>query len=155
MSKVTYHLNLDMSKIPKKDRVEAKNKIGEYLKNKVKEDAQSAKSSVNGRSFKRLSKKYADKQKGGNRKPNLTLSESMLNSLDFKRTRDGIEFGIFGGKDALKADNHNKFSADSEDTPVPKRQFIPNESDETNVGKTFRPDIRRSMRDILDSFRKS
>ena len=75
----------------------------------------------------------------------------MLNSLEYKRTRDGIEIGIFGGTDALKADNHCKFSSESLDTPVPRRPFIPN----MNRGENFRPGIREEVNLIMDIYKEN
>ena len=49
----------------------------------------------------------------------------MRSQLTYEPFRDGIEFGVFDPEEAQKADNHNKNSAKSKTTNVPKRQFIP------------------------------
>jgi hypothetical protein len=49
----------------------------------------------------------------------------MLDSLDFRVTDEGIEFGVFGSA-APRADGHNNLSGESR---IPTRQFIPKEGE--------------------------
>lgn len=49
-----------------------------------------------------------------------------------------------------KADNHNKFTDASQDTPVPKRQFIPNAEE----GQTYKRQIISEMKEVMLDFIK-
>ena len=151
VDKVTFRIELDLEDVKASERKNIKDDIGEFLIEAIKADAQSGKSPVTGRNFKQLTKKYADKAKGGNRLANLTLTEDMLNSLEYRRTVDGIEIGIFDSTEAKKADNHNKFSAESLTTPVPRRPFIPS----LDRGENFRPGIREELNLIMDIYKEA
>ena len=70
----------------------------------------------------------------------------MLDSLEFRQRPDGIEVGIFNRKQALKADNHNKFSSKSKRTALPARKFIPNETE----GEKFRQTINKEVNQIIE-----
>lgn len=66
----------------------------------------------------------------------------MLDSVDFKITKTGLEIGVFG-PDAPKADGHNNLSGESK---LPERRFIPAE------GEGFISSIEREIdRIIADS----
>jgi hypothetical protein len=96
---------------------------------------------VTGEKFQPLSKEYKKKkqEEGLEGVPNLEESGDMLDSLDFKVTRDGIEIGIFG-KDAPKADGHNNLSGDS---ILPERRFIP------AIGEGFTTSIEKEVDRII------
>ncbi len=53
-----------------------------------------------------------------------------------------------------KADNHNKFSAASKRTPVPRRQFIPNRSEKQTYKKEILKGIREVMDDLIKEFKE-
>jgi hypothetical protein len=117
--------------------------VGEFVVESVLKSLANAESPVAGASWPDLSPKYKDKKEGEglNGEPNMELSGDMLDSLDFRETRDGIEVGIFG-REAWKADGHLKFSGAENNTP--RRQFLP---DETNG--EFVPGIQREMEKII------
>jgi len=153
VSKVTYKLDLfqlGLEDVPSERHDEVKNEIGEFLVEQILQDVGSTKSPVAGqpRNFKSLSPDYKElKSKQAPGIPNLELNGDMLDSLKFNITSDGVEIGIFDSKEAKKADNHNKFSAKSKRTKVPKRQFIPNDDE------SFRPFIVDRVIDIIDDFK--
>lgn len=98
--------------------------IGSFLIENTLLSISQKKSPVKGEGqFKALSSDYKKKKMSevGNSIPNLELSGSMLDSLDYKVVGDSIKIGVFG-KEAPKADGHNNFSGDS---TLPKRRFIP------------------------------
>ena len=99
------------------------------------------KSPVTGDSFQALSPKYKERKvsEGLPGVPNLEESGDMLDSLDYRITSDGIEFGIFG-EAALRADGHNNLSGES---ALPTRQFIPGE------GEGFTSDIEKEVARII------
>ena len=139
--KVTKKITLDLESVPRERRTQVKDEIGQLVVESILEDVSLGRSPVKGQGkFKRLSKEYADREKGGDTNPNLDLFGDMLDSLTYKRTRDGIEVGIFASSEVPKADNHNKFSSESKTTPVPKRQFIPKEN------QTFKRGIESSIK---------
>jgi hypothetical protein len=99
------------------------------------------KSPITGESFEALSKEYKAKKaaEGLSPIPNLELTGSMLDSLDFRVTSDGIEIGVFGD-DAPKADGHNNLSGNS---LLPTRRFIP------EAGETFSSSIDDEVNRII------
>lgn len=147
VSKVTYKLNLkDLT--DKKIDDDTKEEVGNYLVEQILKDVSKQLSPVSGDRWQGLSEKYKKikAKTSGSSKANLELFGDMLDSLEFKKTRSGIEIGIFDYEQAQKADNHNKFSNASLKTPLPKRQFIPNGEEE----ETFRASIMKEVKGILD-----
>ncbi len=63
----------------------------------------------------------------------------MLDSLDFRVTKKGLEIGIYGER-AGAADGHNNLSGESD---LPLRQFLPGE------GESFTPAIETEINRIL------
>jgi len=147
VSKVTFKLRLDMKGVDDKD--ELKDEVGNFVLEQILEDASDGRSSVNGRFWKKLSSEYREfKQEDvGSGDPNMELTGDMLDALEFKPYRDGVEIGFFDKKEAQKADNHNKFSAKSQKTKLPKRQAIPKK------GEVFRPAIRNEIKQIIKEFK--
>lgn len=119
--------------------------VGNYLIEKILEDCSEGKSSVDGRAWEGLSKKYKKlkAETSGSGKANLELFGDMLNALEFKVDGKYLEVGIFDEDQALKADNHCKFSPESKRTALPKRAFIPRKNE------TFRSGIIREIEDII------
>jgi hypothetical protein len=101
------------------------------------------------KSFKKLSKKYADLEKMGDRLPNLDLEGDMLQSLTFKIVRGGLEVGIFDKEEAIKSFGHNTgFEGHPYlDGVGPKRQFIPDED------QSLKSDIEKGVLEIIDEFK--
>lgn len=146
VDKVTKTIQLDLSKVPKEERTEVKQQVGEFIVNETLRAVAEGKSPVSGESFKRLSKKYADEEKLGDRTPNLELEGDMLSSLKFeKRKGDAIEVGIFSSREVPKADGHNNFSGDSS---LPRRRFIPKDDQE------YKRDIKSGIKRIVRQFER-
>jgi hypothetical protein len=127
-------------------RTEAKKEIGELIVNEILIYLQDGKSPVDGYGkFDKLSKKYAELQKDGDRNPNLELKGDMLDALTFESRRGSeIEVGIFKAKQVGKADGHNNFSGDSK---LPLRRFIPDEDER------FKEDIESKIKTIIDEYK--
>lgn len=122
-----------------------KREIGDFVVNETLRFVEQGNSPVSGvRKFKRLSEKYADQKKGGDRNPNLELMGDMLDALTYKQRADGLEIGVFG-KEASKAKGHNTGFAEHPvlDGKVPKRQFIPSE------GEGYKQRIERGIKQII------
>lgn len=155
VDKVTFKMPLRKNKELKdvKDIDAVKKEIGDYLVEEILHHVGSAKSPVTGDSFDALSEKYKKfKSKiSSNPIPNMELFGDMLDSLKFEITRTGIEVGIFDSEQAKKADNHNKFSAKSKGTAVPKRQFIPNKKEKQNFHKNILEEVEKIIKDNEDA----
>jgi len=143
MEKITKKIKLDLKDVPLDKRVKAKNDIGEYVIDEILRAVSEGKSPVSGEKFKRLNKKYAKEEKNGDRTPNLELEGDLLDSLTFKRTKEGIEVGIFSAKETPKADGHNNFSGKSK---LPKRRFIPEKN------QNFKNNINKGIKTITKDF---
>ena len=144
-------IKLDLSNVPIDQHKEAKNAVGNYLVNQVLRDIERGFSPVEGKGqFPKLTKDYADKEKGGRRVANLDLEGELKEAIQFKRTEDGIEYGNFIKSQAPKADGHNQHSAKAKawakKTGFPERQYIPEGK------KKFRQAIEREMKSIVQSF---
>jgi hypothetical protein len=145
ISKDETSFELDLGEIlgdlPRSRRKEALTDVGEFLVESVLDYLGQGKSPVSGvRSFKQLNKSYAEKEKEGDRLPNLDLHGDMLNALTFKVKGSKVIIGIFDEDQAIKSYNHNVGDT------LPKRQFIPDES------QTFKPDIMRNVEKILEEY---
>lgn len=137
--KVTKKLDLDLSKVPRGRRAQVKEEIGEFVVGEILDQVAQGRSPVAGKGrFKQLNPNYADKEKGGDRNPNLDLEGDMLNSVTSKNTADGIEVGVFKQSEVPKAFNHN-----TGDT-LPQRQFIPEEKE------GFKRDIQSGIDRIIN-----
>lgn len=139
-------MELDLDKVPEDQREDVKAEVGQYIVDSILEKLAKGDSPVSGENFKDLSKKYADKYKGGNRNPNLELEGDLLAALGFETTSDGILVGIMDDSQRPKADGHNHFTSASKNATAPKRRFIPGSS------QNFKRDIQRGIQDIIDSF---
>jgi len=148
VSKVTFKMNLRTKLKEIEDKDAFKEEVGNYIVEQILEDASNSRSSVSGKLWKGLSKDYkAEKAKiSGSLKANLELHGNMLDSLTFKKYRDGIEVGFFDKNEAQKADNHNKFSSKSKKTKLPKRQSIPKKNE------NFRKSILNEIDAIKEEF---
>lgn len=71
----------------------------------------------------------------------MELNGDMLNALDYKPTKDGVEIAIYGKQQAAKADGHLKFSGLDNNTP--QRRFLPAE------GQKFKADIEAKVGKII------
>lgn len=124
-----------------KDRVFRE--IAEFIRAATIERTQSGVSPVSGRGkFKQLSKDYAEAKKDGDRTPDLTLEDEMLESIDVFKLKGNTMRITLPGEQQPKADGHNNFSGDSR---IPERRFIPNEKD----GETFKNFIIDGIASII------
>lgn len=134
---------LDMSNVPRDQRADLKDEVGQFIVDSILEKLSKGQSPVAGESFQKLDKDYAKNFKGGNRTPNLELEGDLLASLGFRNTRNGIAVGILDAKERPKADGHNNFSGDSK---IPTRRFIPGSD------QSFKSDIESGIQNIVDKY---
>lgn len=139
-------IELDLSNVPADKRTQVKEEVGQYVLDEILSRVGSGESPVSGERFKQLTKKYADKMKGGNRTPNLELEGDMLASLGYRRTSNGVAVGIMEKSQRPKADGHNNFSGQSS---LPKRRFIP------APDQNFKTDIESGIQDIVSSYEET
>jgi len=137
-------LELDLSDVPREDRVDVKDQVGQFIIEQILKSVGSVESPIEGGKFKKtLSPDYRAKKKaeGYSPIPNLEVSGNMLSSLDFKNSSSGIKIGIFGdSENAGKADGHNNFSGESN---LPERVFL------AKSGSTFKKDITDQINNII------
>ena len=147
LKKIAKEIKLDLSDVPRNQRSQVKQEVGNFVVEEILRSVSSASTPVSGGKYKAtLSKDYADEEKGGNRTANLELEGDMLDSLEFKNTREGVEVGIFKASEVPKADGHNNFSGKSK---LPTRQFIPKENEK------FKRNIEKGIKDIVNEFKVS
>jgi len=116
----------------------------------ILENTAKLKSSVSGGKWKKtLSPEYKkQKKKVAPGIPNMELTGDMLDALTFKPYRDGVEVGVFDREEALKAENHNKFTARSRKTKVPERQFIPRK--DQKFKKEILTELKTLAKEVVD-----
>jgi hypothetical protein len=124
-----------------------KREVGNFIVEEMLTRINDGESPVQGESFNKLSKQYADDEKGGDRTPNLELTGDMLDALTFQINDDNsIDVGIFDESQEGKADGHNHWTQKS---PLPKRRFIPKKS------QKFDADIRAGVKEIVADYKKA
>jgi hypothetical protein len=97
--------------------------IADYVYDEILAKVADGRSPVKGEGkFKKLSKPYADEEKGGVRLANLDLTGSMLDKLKVVPKNGKIE--VFVNGDAGKVEGHNQHDSGL-DHPLPRRRFIP------------------------------
>lgn len=110
--------------------------IAQFLLDKVESKLDASLSPVSGQGrFRKL-------KRGG--ESILKESGDMRSAQRVTRIGDELVHSVLS-KEQPKADNHNKFSAASTTTAVPKRQFIPNRGRE----ETYKRDIIEGMRRLI------
>lgn len=129
---------------PKKkaDADAARKEIAKVIEERVIEYCGDGKSPVEGGSWKRsLSKDYKKRKtaQGGNPYADMILDGDMLQALEVRAKGTRLELGVYGSKEAAKADGHNNFSGKSS---LPAREFIPRE------GGTFKRAIISEIKEI-------
>jgi hypothetical protein len=136
----TYDIPIPDS-ITSSDKKKFLNQAGQYLVDSMLNSIADGISPVKGQGpFKKLSKHYADEEKGGDRTSNMDDHGSMLNALTYKIVGNKLEIGIFDKDQAIKSYNHNVGDT------LPKRQFIPNE------GQSLLSDIMKGIGDITNEY---
>ena len=147
-------LHLDLSKIPKSRRAEAKEEVAEFIEDTILEYISKGESPVEGegKKFKGLSKPYK-KVKGkisGSSKPNMELFGDYLDDFEsIANAGNSVSFGFMDGaseESKLKADNHNKWTSKSTKTKVPKRRHIP------KGPQNLRAEIMSDVDEILEGY---
>jgi len=123
-------------------RIEAE--IKDLVVEQVLEKVGDTTSPVTGRSFKRLSSKYASvKSKTAAPIPNLELKGKLLDSVKVIK-KDGELNLTVAAKEQGKADGHNKFNK-ARNKRIPARKFIPDE----DKNEDFIPEIRNRIKDVI------
>lgn len=130
-------------KLPNDVKTKIKQDVGDYLIESILTSVGHAESPIDGESWPALNKEYRKKkvEAGSSPIPNMELSGDMLDSLTYKNTRDGIELGFIGTKEAWKADGHLKFSGEENNTP--QRRFLP------AAGQEFTSKIQQGIERII------
>lgn len=151
MSELRKKIRLDLEKVPSGKKAAAKKAVGDFLVNQVLRDIERGFSPVEGEGqFDKLTKKYADAEKGGRRTANLQLEGDLKEATRFKNIKDGIEFGNFLVSQEGKADGHNQLSAKARawarKKDFPKRRYIPSSKQKFRVG------IEREIESIVKGF---
>jgi hypothetical protein len=127
-------------KLPSDKRDEILEDVSNYVLESVLEKIGDSESPVTGKSFKRLSKRYAEKV---DRKI-ATMDETgeLLDSIEVRRIGNKLRLTVSDDKQPI-ADGHNDFSGASQ---LPRRPFIPDEK----RGEDFTKEIRKGIQDIID-----
>lgn len=151
MADLQKEIKLDLSNIPHLSHKAVKDEVGNFLINQVLRDVERGFSPVEGEGqFKKLTKGYADKEKGGRRTANLELEGDLKEAIKFRRTKEGIVFGNLVASQKEKADGHNQHSQKAKNWAAknnfPKRRYIPDSSED------FRDGIEQEIKDIVKSF---
>lgn len=149
--KVKYDFN-PFDGLDKKPRGEKasriKDRVAEFVETQVVEKARSGVSPVSGHGrYKKLNKKYAQQQKGGNRTADLTLTKKMLNSVEVTNPRGNTLRLTVSEEENAKADGHNNFSGASE---LPNRSFIPNAKKDETLKRDIRAGIKRIVKEEME-----
>lgn len=135
--------------IKKGKRKEFLEAVGMYLVDSMLDKIADGVSPVEGiGEFKKLTKEYADEEKGGERTANMDEHGDMLQSLTFKVVGNKLRIGIFDEKQAIKSFAHNTGFRGHPflDGKAPRRQFIPEGKE------TLDEDILRGIGDITDEY---
>lgn len=128
-------------------RKRAAKELKEYVRDSVINKLQDGKSPVSGqRSFKTLSKEYAEKEKGGRRLPNLRLEGDLYKGIEVVDSPKGALRLTVTQSQMNKADGHNNFTGRSK---LPKRQFVPDE----RANQKFKRDIEIGIKEIVSRYK--
>lgn len=127
------------------DRKAALEEVADYLKESVLSMVGGGTSPVSGhRNFKQLNREYAEKEKGGDRTPNLELFGDMLDALDTRVFLKDEQVALYiSGDEAEKADGHCHIVGDG---LLPVRRFIP------DAKEKFKADILAGIKSIVRSY---
>lgn len=131
------------------DKKEFMDKVGQYLVDSMLDKIADGVSPVSGGgTFKKLTKNYADEEKGGERTANMDEHGDMLSALTYKIVGNKIQVGIFDPDQAIKSYAHNTGFKGHPflDGKAPKRQFIPDE------GQKLKKEILAGIGDITDEY---
>jgi hypothetical protein len=124
-------------------------KVGRYLVESMLDKIAEGISPVEGEGkFKKLTKHYADEEKGGDKTANMDEHGDMLNALTFKVVGNKIRVGIFEKDQAIKSFAHNTGfrGHPTLEGKAPRRQFIPEKD------QSLKSDILSGIGDITDEY---
>jgi len=128
--------------VPDRARNQALKSIGNQMMDSIKDYLVDGKSPIDGKSFQKLSKDYAENKKGGDTTPNLYLSGNLWGNLDFEIDDNVLIIGV-DSEDEWKADGHNKLSSKA-NNKIPQRRFIA-DADENETYK----DLNNIIKDTI------
>jgi len=138
-NRVSTVVALKMDGLSSVQRVQLQIEAGNVIVQEIKKNLAEGRSPIGQvGSFLDLTKKYADREKAGDRTPNLKLRGVMWSGIQFRTNSQGVEVGLFGGERAELAYYHH--------TGTPARPFIPSGS------QKFRGDILRKIKKINDRY---
>ena len=142
MVAIVKDLPLDLENVPEDKIEEAKIDVGNFLIERMLDFIDQGKSPVKGEGqWQKLTKEYAEEEKGGDRTPDMFNTGGTLGSLTFQPTPTGISVGIFNEAEGEKADGHNKFTGRPNNNP--RRRYIPGPDQE------FRNEIMAGIRGVI------
>jgi hypothetical protein len=94
--------------IPESERESALEEIAQFIRDSILDYVGEGKSPIAGGTYKgKLSKVYADLEKGGDTLANLDLNGDMLDALEYRIEDDRVIIGIFKADQAIKSYAHN------------------------------------------------
>lgn len=129
-------------------RRRAAQELKEYVRDSVIDKMRDGMSPVSGqRRYKTLSKDYAEREKGGNRLPNLRLDGDLYAGIEVVDGPKGRLRLTVDADQVNKADGHNNFTGRSK---LPKRQFIPDE----RANQKFKRDIEIGIKEIVSRYKR-
>lgn len=135
-------LNKAIKSISKKTEKSAADSLvrnGQTVENEIIITILNGQSPVKGKRFQKYSKRYADKEKGGQLKPvNMHLSGDMLDSLELKKSGSGVSIEF---KSSI-AKFHDILGAGKSKVI---RRLLP----KTSKGETFKENILREIRKAI------
>ena len=152
-NQVSYKLNLKdlLEDVPKDDREDAAYEAGEVALEKIHDYMDRELSPVKGQgSFKGLSKEYKEfkKTKVGNTDPNLRLTGRLIESMDVDADDKSFTISVEGKQNIGKAHNHNTDA--SKRSPLPKRQFLPNDRN----GESLKRDVVKAIKETINKYKQ-
>ena len=102
--------------------------------------------------FKKLSKKYANKMKGGNRLPDLELFGDLKTAQRVKKEKQSLVHTVLQ-REQEKADGHNQHTSKAKNwaksfkEDFPKRRFIPSKKEKQTYDAKLISEIRKVIKD--------
>jgi hypothetical protein len=131
------------------DREELNKEIGDYIVTSMLDVLGDGDSPVAGAGhFHKLSKEYADEEKGGDTNPNMELNGDMLSALTFEADAYSVKVGFWDDTEAAKAYGHTTgFKGHPTlEGKAPQRKIIP------DAKENFISDIQDGIDAIIEEF---
>ena len=128
-------------------------KTAELVLDRVEEAMDAGKSRVDGEQFKRLSRNYAERMKGGSRRPDLELFGDLKAAQRVKREGDSLVHTVLSAQQE-KADGHNQHSGKAKSWAksvgkkgFPQRRFIPSKKEKQTYDEKLLNEIRKVIKE--------